>query len=150
MLVCFLSQNLVCLSLLVIPHRKEGNSDSVIGPAKKLKFDLFSAFLIIFVFFISVIVLATATFTKVVHFIVLFFLQTRRKSKSCFLEGNKKTFQVLLFCCLFCCNAANCFWQGFLTWGSGIPPTVPIPLSAVRCSGCTELAAWEGRPYTHP
>ena len=98
MLVCFLSQNLVCLSLLVIPHRKEGNSDSIIGQAKKLKFDLFSAFLI-FVFFISVIVLATATFTKVVHFIVLFFLQTRRESKFCYLEGSKNisSSSVLLF-----------------------------------------------------
>ena len=51
---------------------------------------------------------------------VLYFSRTRRESKSRYWASNENH-----FFCFVVRFAANSFWQGFWTWGSGYPPRCP-------------------------
>ena len=109
MFVYLLSYNLVHL-LLLVPRGQEGNSDPVIGRAIKP--------LSLLVDFCT----CSFQFNKLYFacFLVLFFSQTRKESKSRYRASNKDH---------FCCFVVHfllltVFWQGFWTWGSGYHSTV--------------------------
>ena len=117
------------INLLHLPRGQEGNSDPVIGRARKLN---------LLILLLSFLCLLVPVSFILVCFLVLLFSRTRIPSLG------KQLRSFLLFCCQFFCSQSR--WKNFRLFAVGIPPAVPIPLSTKRCRGSARLAAWAGGP----